>query len=284
VNYNATVSFTVTPDTGYHLASVTGCGGTLNGNTYTTGPITADCGVSASFANTYAVTPSADAHGSITPSVPQTVNYNATVSFTVTPNTGYHLASVTGCGGTLNGNAYTTGPITADCGVSASFAINTYVVTPSADAHGSISPSMPQTVNYNATVSFTVTPNTRYHLASVTGCGGTLNGNTYTTGLITGDCTVEPTFEINGAVKKVSASAVSFYSSLQVAYDAAENGDSIQSQETTLNETLNFNLNRQLTVQGGYDPTFLSQNGMTAISGILIIGSGTVTLDNLVLQ
>ena len=40
----ATRLITVTPDTseGYVIGSVSGCGGTLSGNTYNTGPVTAD--------------------------------------------------------------------------------------------------------------------------------------------------------------------------------------------------------------------------------------------------
>jgi YD repeat-containing protein len=143
---------------------------------------------------TYTVTPSAGSGGSISPSTPQTVNYNQTIQFTVTPDTGYHIVSVTGCGGTLVDNTYTTGPITSDCTVTASFAVNTFTVTPSAGANGTITPSTPQTVNYNDTVQFTVTPDTGYSIASVTGCNGTLVGNTYTAGPITADCTVIATF------------------------------------------------------------------------------------------
>jgi hypothetical protein len=78
--------------------------------------------------DTYTVTPSAGANGSIDPSTPQTVNYGLTTSFTVTPETGYHVASVSGCGGTWTGtNPYTTGPITADCTVTATFAPYTSV-------------------------------------------------------------------------------------------------------------------------------------------------------------
>src|SRR4030042_2482695 len=207
VNYNSTISFTVTPNTGYHIASISGCGGPSVGSqpnntsyTYITGPITGNWTVTASFSsntNTYTVTPSAGIGGSISPSTPQTVNYNENISFTVTPNTGYSIASVTGCGGTLAGNTYTTDYITSDCTVTASFAINTYTVTPSAGANGTINPSTPQTVNYNLTTSFTVTPNTGYHIASVSGCGGTLSGNTYTTGPITGHCTVAASFAAN---------------------------------------------------------------------------------------
>ena len=143
--------------------------------------------------NTYTVTPSAGAGGSISPSTPQTVNHGSTVTFTVTPDTGYHIDTVTGCGGALTGNTYTTGAITADCEVTATFAINTYTVTPSAGAGGSISPSTPQTVNHGATTAFTITPNTGYHINTVTGCGGTLTGNTYTTGPVTADCGVTAT-------------------------------------------------------------------------------------------
>ncbi len=68
------------------------------------------------------------------------------------------------------------------------------IVTPSAGAGGSISPSTPQSVNPNNTVTFTVTPNSGY-TASVGGtCGGTLSGNSYTTSPIVGDCTVVASF------------------------------------------------------------------------------------------
>ncbi len=198
VNYNSATSFTVTPNTGYSISSVTGCGGTLSGNTYRTGPITGPCTVAASFAvNTFTVTPSTDNNGSLTPSNAQPVNYSSTTSFMVTPNTGYQISSVTGCGGTLFGNTFTTGPITGNCTVSATFAVNTYTVTPSTDNNGSLTPSTAQSVNYNSTTSFTVTPNTGYQIASVTGCGGTLSGNTYTTGPLTGQCTVAASFSLN---------------------------------------------------------------------------------------
>src|SRR5208337_1934630 len=200
VNYDGTTSFTVTPKTGYSIGTVTGCNGTLAGNTYTTGPITSACAVSAGFAiNTYTVTPSAGTGGSINPSTAQTVNYDGTTSFTVTPKTGYSIGTVTGCNGSLSGNTYTTGLITSACTVSASFAANStsYTVTPSAGTGGSINPSTAQTVNYDGTTSFTVTPKTGYSIGTVTGCNGTLAGNTYTTGPVTSACVVSAGFATN---------------------------------------------------------------------------------------
>jgi uncharacterized delta-60 repeat protein len=72
----------------------------------------------------YTVTPSVSTiggvNGAIAPNTAQSVNSGATTSFTVTPNLGY-LATVTGCGGALAVNTYTTAPVTADCTVTATF-------------------------------------------------------------------------------------------------------------------------------------------------------------------
>jgi hypothetical protein len=72
---------------------------------------------------THTVTPSADAHGTITPSAPQTVNDGDTIAFTVQPESGYAIGEVTGCGGTLVGETFTTAAVTADCTVTASFVV-----------------------------------------------------------------------------------------------------------------------------------------------------------------
>ena len=67
----------------------------------------------------YTVSASAGPNGAISPSS-QPVTQGDTISFTVTPDSGYQV-SVSGCGGSLSGNTYTTGPVTADCAVTATF-------------------------------------------------------------------------------------------------------------------------------------------------------------------
>jgi hypothetical protein len=143
---------------------------------------------------TYAVTPSAGAGGSISPAAAQAVIQGTTTSFTITPDAGYSINTVSGCGGSLSGNTYTTGTITGNCTVTASFSILTYTVTPSAGAGGSISPATAQSVSHGTSTSFTITPDSGYAIGTVTGCGGSLAGNTYTTGAITGSCSVSATF------------------------------------------------------------------------------------------
>jgi len=70
----------------------------------------------------FTVSTSAGADGSISPAS-TSVNQNGTASFTVTPDAGFQIDTVSGCGGSLTGRTYTTGAITADCTVSASFVI-----------------------------------------------------------------------------------------------------------------------------------------------------------------
>ncbi|HEY0178797.1 MAG TPA: hypothetical protein VGC30_04075, partial [Dokdonella sp.] len=71
----------------------------------------------------HVVTPTAGAHGTIAPDAPQTVADGATVAFTLTPDAGYRIDTVGGsCGGTLDGDVFTTAPVVADCTVEATFA------------------------------------------------------------------------------------------------------------------------------------------------------------------
>ena len=200
-------TFTIVPHAGYVLSSVGGtCGGALNGQTYTTNQITANCTVTAEFIHlTYTVTASAGTGGSISPSGPVLVNWDATRAFTVTPNTGYTATMGGTCGGTLSGNTYTTSAIHSNCTVTASFTAPPYTVTASAGANGNISPSGAVSVNSGATKAFTVTPNTGYKISSVSGCNGTLSGSTYTTGAITANCTVTAAFAVQAYTVTASA-------------------------------------------------------------------------------
>ncbi len=136
---------------------------------------------------TYVVSVIAGTGGSVSPSSAM-VDAGGTTVLTVTPSSGYAISAVTGCGGTLSGNAYTTGPINANCSVTANF-VNQYTVTATAGPGGTITPSS-VTLNAGATARFIVKADENGYAATVTGCDGTLLGRTYTTGAITADCAV----------------------------------------------------------------------------------------------
>ncbi|MDR2991808.1 MAG: hypothetical protein LBU72_07800 [Burkholderiaceae bacterium] len=71
----------------------------------------------------------------------------------------------------------------------------TPVVTPTGS--GTISPYTAAQVPNGAVATFTIAPATGNQIISVTGCGGTLVGNIYTTAPANGDCTVTATFTGN---------------------------------------------------------------------------------------
>lgn len=83
------------------------------------------------------VVATASAGGTISPAGSLTVPHGTVQIFTITSDTGYHIASVAGCGGTLVGTTYTTAPVTVDCSVAASFAINRYTLAVAKSGAGS---------------------------------------------------------------------------------------------------------------------------------------------------
>jgi hypothetical protein len=201
VDQGAMQPFTLIPDAGYRIDTASGCGGSLSGNVYRTGPVSADCTVTATFVRSaHIVTPSAGPNGHLAPDTPQSVDDGATTSFSVTPDAHYRIDTVDGCGGSLDGFVYTTGPITTDCAVAATFAIVTHTVTPEFTTGGSVAPSTAQTVDDGATASFTITPDTPGAAFQAEGCDGSLKGSIYTTGPVTADCTVTVTFADDDAI------------------------------------------------------------------------------------
>jgi alpha-tubulin suppressor-like RCC1 family protein len=216
VGLGLTTTVTGTADPNYYFAGVSGCGGSPQSNSnqsqstfsYQTGVITGDCSVDALFlTKTFIVTTSAT-NGQVTSAASPLVNFGATTTVSVTANEGYYLSSMSGCNGSPFVNAeqsitsysYTTGAISADCSVSATFSLKSYAVSTSV-SNGSLTPSTsPVMVMHGNTTTISATANQGYYLASVQStCGGTVPPSStdetrktlsYTTGAITSGCSV----------------------------------------------------------------------------------------------
>ncbi|MFM7396795.1 MAG: DUF1800 family protein [Gammaproteobacteria bacterium] len=195
IEHGSRGTFTLTASAGYAIASASGCSGSLSGSAYTTSPITGACEVTASFIETFVVTASAGAGGSISPSTVAVIR-GSTTNFAVTASPGFEIAGVSGCAGTLSGTSYTTGPISAPCSVNASFRLKKYTVSTTTATGGTVSPAS-AVVEHGSTTTFTLTAASGFTLIEAKGCGGTLSGGVFTTAAITGACTVEPTFVPN---------------------------------------------------------------------------------------
>lgn len=203
-------SYTVTPNAGYAPVFTDNCGpggavtgGTLVGNTYTTNAVAQDCTVSISFSNTgvVTVTPAVGANGSITPNAPKSVSTGGSVSYVVTPNSGYAATTPGGTctAGTWAGNVYTISPVSANCTVNFNFASALTVTGSIASGSGTITPAS-TSVTAGGQAQFTITPTTGYSAvidAATTCPAGSWSGNVYTVPNVTVNCNVAARFDLN---------------------------------------------------------------------------------------
>lgn len=110
-----TVDITLAPDEGYQTDSVTGCPGTLVGDTFTIGPINSSCTLSVSFVAIHTYTVTTEGAGSASPATGELLQDIDTASVTLSPDEGYQVSAVEGCPGNLSNDVYTLGPVESDC-------------------------------------------------------------------------------------------------------------------------------------------------------------------------
>jgi hypothetical protein len=208
VNYGGSKSFTVTPDPGYHIADVAVDGASVGAvSAYTFTNVTANHTIAAAFTlNTYTLTVSKDGTGSGTVSstppgiscggdCTETYAHGTVVTLTATPLISSTFAGWSGAGSGTGDRVVT---MNAAQSVTATFTLKTYVITPTAGAGGSISPSTPQTVNYGGSQTFTVTPNPGYHILDVAVDGASVGAvSAYTFTNVTANHTITATFIVH---------------------------------------------------------------------------------------
>ena len=205
VNYGTNKTFTITPNTNYHVVDVLVDGSSAGAvTTYTFTNVTASHTISASFAiNTYTltVTTSGTGTGTVTSSptgincgsdCSETYNAGTSVALTASPAAS---STFTGWSGGCSGTG--TCSITMDAAktVTATFTLKTYTITASAGTGGSISPSGSVSVDYGTNKTFTITPNINYHVADVLVDGSSAGAvTTYTFSNVTANHTISASF------------------------------------------------------------------------------------------
>jgi len=162
----------------------------------------------------------AGTNGTISGTTLQTIDYSGNgTAVTAVPNTGYHFVNWSD-GSTQNPR--TDLNVTANLSVTATFAINTYVLTYITGTNGTISGTTTQTVNYNANgAAVTAVPNVGYHFVNWSD-GSTQNPRTDLN--VTANLSVTANFAIN---------------TYTLVYLAGVNGTI----SGTANQTVNYNAN-----------------------------------------
>jgi hypothetical protein len=116
----------------------------------------------------YNITSSASGYGTVSPlgvtAVPQGLNQ----TYTITPNPGHYIASLTVDGtSTAATSSYTFFNVQAPHTISATFGTTTYNIVSSAGVNGSISPLGTTTVEYGTNQTYTITPDAGYYVYSL---------------------------------------------------------------------------------------------------------------------
>ncbi len=210
-------TYTMTPMAGFALASLLVDGvdqlSQVVNNTYTFENIQADHTIAAHFDAEHIITATAGNGGSISPNGQISVGNNANITFTVTADAGYAIASVLvdnveqiETGNVLTTFSYTFENVIDDHTIAATFeTMPLRRITATAGENGTITPSGIVSVPYNGTQAFEIVANEGYQIASVVVDAGTeneedvtsqLNDAVYTFTNVIVNHTIDATFEV----------------------------------------------------------------------------------------
>ena len=273
VALGGSILFTASPNLGYEIS-----GWALDGAPYPACSTNTTCQLTnittnhtlaVSFAQqSFIVTPTAGANGSIAPNSAQTVLYGANVSFTATPDVGYEVNSWL-----VDGSPYPSCGTNALCSlnnvtanhvihVNFSVVVNPVTVVPSAGPNGNIAPNTPQTISSGNSLSFTATPSTGYAINE-----WSLDGSPYA------PCSTNTTCQLTNVTTNHTL-AVSF---ILQSYTVTASGDA-QVTPAPLSQSVDYNNTAviNLTVDPGYTPGIASNTCGGALVGT-IFTSGPIT-------
>ena len=149
---------------------------------------------------TLAITP--PTNGTIGGSTAGSYAAGTALAFTINPASGYKAATVSGCGGALNGSNYAVTMPASNCTVAATFTANataTYALTITPPVNGTIGGSAAGSYAAGTALMFTINPAAGYQIATVTGCGGVLSGSNYAVTMPANACNGAATFTASAA-------------------------------------------------------------------------------------
>ena len=209
VTHGENQTFAVVPNPNYHVADVIVDGSSVGSvTTYTFSNVQSSHTIHALFEiNRYAITASAGANGTISPSGTVWVDHGGGQTFSIIPNANYRVSNVLVDGFSVGPvTSYRFENVTAPHTIQASFALNSYSITASAGPNGSISPSGTVTVDHGTSAVFTFTPAANYHVADVI-VDGVSQGpsGSYVFSNVTAPHTIYVTFALNTYVLSASA-------------------------------------------------------------------------------
>ena len=198
VAYGGSQTFAVSANPCYSIADVLVDGSSVGAvSTYTFSNVQGNHTLAASFSlNTYTITASAGAGGSVSPNGVTIVNCGADQKIGIAANPCYSIADVLVDGNSVGAvSTYTFSNVQGNHTLAASFSLNTYTIAASSGPGGSISPAGAVVVNCGADQKFVVTPNSCFAIANVKVDGNSVGAvASYTFSNVTANHTIAATF------------------------------------------------------------------------------------------
>ena len=191
---------------------------------------------------TYSITASANSGGTISPIGTTQVYSGGAQTYTITPNTEYHIVDVLMDGSSVGAvTSYNFTNVTANHTIAASFAIDTYTITASTGSGGTIDPSGTTQVNSGSSQTYTITANAGYHVVDVLTDGSSVGAATsYSFTNVTDNHTIAATFgeldTTDPTVNNLSPQAGSIQASLNtlVTLSITDSGDGVDADSITI--------------------------------------------------
>jgi hypothetical protein len=159
----------------------------------------------------FTITPTAGVNGSISPNTPQSVESGGSVTFTITPATGFVVDDVLVNNASVGAvTSYKFTDVTSNGTISATFKtapLVTHAIVAGAGDNGTISPKGEQTVTEGDDITFTIAPAANYYVATLTVDGELVQpAKSYTFKDVSADHTISATFAASPVVCTISAS------------------------------------------------------------------------------
>jgi hypothetical protein len=171
VNQGGSQQYTITPGKGYDIADVKVDNVSIGAATsYTFSNVQANHTITASSAiQTFAITASSKGEGNISPAGTTIVNYNGKVTYTITPNEGWHTTSilVDGVAQDVSLTKYTFTKVKEDHKISVTFSTNIFTIISSASGGGHIVPEGETIVNAGDQQSYIMKANAGFEVSDV---------------------------------------------------------------------------------------------------------------------
>jgi len=141
---------------------------------------------------------------------------------------------------------------------------------------------------FNSYFPVTLTPTADQYMIFSGWSGGGCSGSAPCTITLTGNTTVNATFDNDTAhmvyVPGTVPGTGTYYTTLQAAYDGADPGSTVSAWAISYLENLTCGMDKSILLKGGYDQNYTSQTGYTILDGVLTIGRGVLTVDRLIVK